>query len=225
MSYKYILKFDSGEEQVIDIQLDPSTYTAIPHKDTDLPDWALLEFGKCPICPFTAAQHKYCPIARNLAWITKTFSDKASTVMVDARVISKEREYFKHISLQGALSSAIGLYMATSGCPKMNFLKPMAKYHLPFASLNETIYRSVSTYLLQQYFRKKNGQEPDWDLNDLNKAYETITALNLAIVDRVRKASQKDANYNALIILDIFAKMVPWSISQGLHEKDFVFKD
>lgn len=225
MSYKYILKFDSGEEQTIDIHLDPSTYTVIPHKDADLPDWALLEFGKCAICPFTAAQHKYCPIARNLAGITKTFSDKASTVMVDARVVTKDREYFKHISLQGALSSAIGLYMATSGCPKMNFLKPMARYHLPFASLNETIYRSVSTYLLQQYFRKKNGQEPDWDLKDLNKAYETITVLNLAIVDRVRKASQKDANYNALIILDIFAKMVPWSIGQGLHEKDFVFKD
>jgi len=225
MSYKYILKFDNGEEQVIDIQLDPSTYTAIPREDANIPDWALLEFGKCSICPFTAAQHKYCPIARNLAGITTTFSDKASTVMVDARVIAKDREYFKHLSLQSALSSAIGLYMATSGCPKMNFLKPMAKYHLPFASLNETIYRSVSTYLLLQYFRKKKGQEPDWDLKDLNKAYATITVLNLAIVDRIRKASQKDANYNALIILDIFAKMVPWSIDQGLHEKDFLFRD
>ena len=143
----------------------------------------------------------------------------------EAKQDAKDREYFKRLSLQSALSSAIGLYMATSGCPRMNFLKPMAKYHLPFASLNETIYRSVSTYLLLQYFRKKKGQEPDWDLKDLNKAYATITVLNLAIVDRIRKASQKDANYNALIILDIFAKMVPWSIDQGLHEKDFLFRD
>lgn len=223
--YKYIIKFDGGREQVLDIQLDPSNYTIIPDKKADVPEWAMLEFGKCSVCPFTASQHKYCPVARNLAALTMTFSDQPSTVVVDARVITKDREYFKRTSLQTVLSSAIGLYMTTSGCPVMSVLKPMAKYHLPFANLNETIYRSVSAYLLQQYFRKKKGLEPDWDLKGLNKAYENITVLNLAIVDRVRKASQKDANYNALIILDVFAKMVPWTIDHGLSEKDFLLTD
>jgi len=225
MSYKYIIRFDSGEEQVIDIQLDPSTLAMIPAKDEDIPDWALLEFGKCSVCRFTAAQHKHCPIARNLAGITRTFADKASTMTVDVRVTAKDREYFKKTSLQDALSSAIGVCMATSGCPVMDVLRPMARYHLPFASLNETIYRSVSSYLLQQYFLKRKGQEPDWELKKLNRAYDEIKVLNLAIVDRVRKASQKDANYNALIILDIFAKMVPWTIDHGLPEKDFLFPE
>lgn len=220
--YKYIIKFDDGREQVIDINLDPSTYTIIPAVNENAPDWAMLEFGKCSVCPFSGTQHKYCPVARNLAALTLAFSDQASTVVVDARVIAKDREYFKRTSLQTVLSSAIGLYMTTSGCPVMSALKPMAKYHLPFANLNETIYRSVSAYLLQQYFRKKKGLEPDWDLKGLNKAYEDIAVLNLAIVDRVRKASQKDANYNALIILDVFAKMVPWTIDRGLSEKEFL---
>lgn len=223
--YKYIIRFEDGQEQVLDIKLDPSTYTLIPAAGENAPDWAMLEFGKCSVCPFNGTQHKYCPIARNLASLTLTFSNHASTVMVDARVITKDREYFKRTSLQTVLSSAIGLYMTTSGCPVMSILKPMAKYHLPFANLNETIYRSVSTYLLQQYFRKKKGLEPDWDLKDLNKAYDAIKVLNLAIVDRVRKASQKDANYNALIILDVFAKMVPWTIDHGLSEKEFLLTD
>ncbi len=223
--YKYIIRFEDGQEQVLDIKLDPSTYTLIPAAGDGAPDWAMLEFGKCSVCPFNGTQHKYCPIARNLAALTLTFSNHASTVMVDARVIAKDREYFKRTSLQTVLSSAIGLYMTTSGCPVMSILKPMAKYHLPFANLNETIYRSVSTYLLQQYFRKKKGLEPDWDLKDLNKAYDAIKVLNLAIVDRVRKASQKDANYNALIILDVFAKMVPWTIDHGLSEKEFLLTD
>jgi hypothetical protein len=218
--YKYIIRLDDGAEHVIDIRLDPSTYTLIPPKLENVPDWAMLEFGKCSVCPFNGTQHKYCPIARNLSGVALTFSNQASTVMVDARVVTKDREYSKRTSLQGVLSSALGLLMTTSGCPVMDVLKPMAKYHLPFASLNETIYRSVSSYLLQQYFRKKKGLEPDWDLKGLNKAYEDITVLNLAIVDRVRKASQKDANYNALIILDVFAKMVPWSIDHGLSEKE-----
>ena len=225
MFYKYVIRFDSGEEQVIDIRLDPSTLTVIPDRSADTPDWAMLEFGKCPVCPFDGTEHKYCPVAQNLAGITRTFSSKPSTDVVDARVITGEREYFKRTSLQEVLSSAIGIYMTTSGCPVMNVLKPMAKYHLPFASLNETIYRSVSSYLMQQYFRKRRGLEPDWDLKGLNKAYDDIKLLNVATVDRVRKASQKDANYNALIILDVFAKMVPWTIDHGLSEKDLLLPD
>ncbi|MDO8805036.1 MAG: hypothetical protein Q7R35_11440 [Elusimicrobiota bacterium] len=225
MFYKYIIKFDSGEEKTIDIELDPSTLNITPKITADFPEWTLLDYGKCIVCPFNDASHKYCPIAQNLAEVTNMFSDKASTMIVDARVVTKEREYFKRTSLQSALSSVIGIYMVTSGCPVMEILKPMARHHLPFASLNETVFRSISSYLLQQYFRKKKGLEPDWELQKLGKAYETIEVLNRAIVDRVRRASQKDANYNALIILDVFAKMVPFTIDQSLPTKEFRHPD
>ena len=225
MSYKYIIKFDGGEEKTIDIQLDPDTLSLLPREVPDPPQWALLDQGKCRLCPFDGASQKYCPVALNLAAITRDFSDKASTVLVDARVVTREREYFKHTSLQSVLSSAIGIYMVTSGCPVMDTLKPMAAYHLPFASLSETVYRSVSSYLLQQYLRMKKGLEPDWELKKLTKAYEDIEVVNLAIVDRIRKDSQKDANYNAVIILDVFAKMVPRTIDQSLPSKGFRLPD
>lgn len=215
MYYKYTIKFPDAEEQVIDIQIDSHTLTAMPASDSQPPDWARLEFCKCSVCPF-GSEREFCPVAANLAGVTRLFADKASVDIVEVRVISHEREYFKKTSLQNALSSIIGLYMATSGCPVMEPLKPMARHHLPFATLEETAFRAISTYLLQQYKNKQKGGQPDWDLTELRKAYKSIESLNVSMTDRVRKSSNKDANYNAVIILDAFAKMVPFSIDRGI---------
>lgn len=220
MVYKYIITYEDKRETVIDIELDPQTMNLPAKTGSDFPDWTRLDFCKCPVCPYDAASKPFCPVAVNLAEITRLFSDKASTMVVDTRVISKQREYFRRGSLQTALSSIIGICMPTSGCKVLELLKPMSRHHLPFASLEETVFRSVSSYLLLQYLRKKKGLEPDWDLEKLQKSYKDIEALNSAMTDRVRKASEKDANYNAVIILDAFAKMVPWSITQGLPDKD-----
>ncbi|MDD2805742.1 MAG: hypothetical protein PHV33_09315 [Elusimicrobiales bacterium] len=225
MFCKYTIKFEDGQEKVIDIDVDPATYTVKPAAGGEPPAWALLENNKCPMCPLDGAAHKYCPIAQNLADITRTFADKASTMVVETRVLTQEREYFKKTSLQSALSSVIGIYMVTSGCPVMRILTPMARFHLPFATLAETVYRSISSYLLRQYLRRKKGLEPDWELKKLNEAYKTIETLNLCITNRVRSASSKDANYNAVIILDAFAKMVPWNIDRGLSEKDLMLPE
>ncbi len=225
MFYKYIIKFDNAEEKIIDIQLDPVTLTVPPKKDGDFPQWALLDCDKCSICPYNSASHKYCPIALNLAEVTRIFSDKASSMTVDVRVVTGEREYFKRTSLESALSSVIGIYMVTSGCLAMDVLKPMVRYHLPFASLSETAYRSVSSYLMQQYFKQKKGLEPDWELKKLSKGYEAIEILNRAMVNRLRGASAKDANYNAVVILDIFAKMVPQALDQSLPVKEFLLPE
>lgn len=225
MFYKYILRFEDGEEKVIDVQLDPATMNILPKKGGDFPEWALLDFKKCGVCPFNSAVRKYCPIALNLAGVMRMFSGKTSAAIVDARVVTREREYSKRTSLAAALSSVIGIYMVTSGCPKMAVLKSMVRYHLPFATLSETAYRSISTYLLQQYFRKKKGLKPDWELKKLIKAYADIEVLNRTMVDRLRKADTTDANYSAVIVLDVFAKMVPMAISESLAIKKILLPE
>ena len=225
MFYKYIIKFDEGEVKTVNIELDPSTLSVLPGNDSEIPDWALLDCAKCSICPYDKTTHKYCPLALNLAGVTKLFQDKASTETVDASVITKEREYFKRTTLQVALSSILGLYMVTSGCPVMDILKPMAKHHLPFSTLDEGIYRSMSSYLMQQYLRKTRGLDPDWEMKKLAKAYELIGILNLAIVERLSKTYVKDANNNALIILDVFARMIPMTIDQKRPTKEYILPE
>jgi len=225
ISYKYLFRFDGGEEKVLDIQLDTVTLDLLPKERARIPEWALLGYSKCDSCPYDEASQNCCPIALNLTDVIETFSNKASYEKVEVRVVTGEREYLKRTTLQEALSSAIGIYMVTSGCSVMNVLKPMVRHHLPFASLNETMFRTISTYLMAQYFLKQKGQEPDWELKNLLAAYGKIESLNKAIVERFRNASAKDANYNALIILDVFAKLVPITIEQVLSKKDLRFSE
>lgn len=219
--YKFTFKFDNQEEKVLDIQLDPDTLDLLPKKRDKAPAaWTALDFAKCPVCPYNSSEKPHCPIAVNVAEVLELFADKESFKPVDVRVTTEEREYFKRTTLQSALSSAIGIYMASSGCSVMSVLKPMVRHHLPFASIDETMFRTVSTYLVGQYISKHKGGEPDWEMTKLIKAYKRIEELNKAIVARFRQVSTRDANYNALIILDIFAKFVPMTIERTLSKKD-----
>ncbi len=57
---------------------------------------------------------------------------------------------YAETTAQQAMSSVLGLIMATAGCPWTDRLRPMARFHLPFASDAETLYRSISMFLLSR---------------------------------------------------------------------------
>ena len=67
---------------------------------------------------------------------------------VGVTVVQAERTVHAETTAQQAMSSVLGLIMATAGCPWTDRLRPMARFHLPFASEVETLYRSVSMFLL-----------------------------------------------------------------------------
>ena len=73
--------------------------------------------------------------------------------MVTVTVRTDERTFTKETMIQHGLSPLVGIIMTTGGCPIMEHLKPMVRFHLPFASLEETIFRMVSMYLMVQYYR------------------------------------------------------------------------
>jgi hypothetical protein len=129
----------------------------------------------------------------------------------------------KGTTAQRAVSSLMGLVMATSGCPHMSFLKPMARYHLPLATAEETIFRAVSTYLLEQYFRHKQALSVDLDLENLKKIYAEIRIVNIAMTSRLRTLCVQDSAINAVVLLDIFAKLLPSSVEESLEEIRYLF--
>jgi hypothetical protein len=101
----------------------------------------------------------------------------------------------------------------------MKFLKPMAYFHLSFSSVEETVVRAISLYLLKQYFIWKSGGEPDWNLKKLEQHYQNVRQVNQGILRRIRSLSKKgDADLNALVILDDFALNLDLEISMGLEE-------
>jgi hypothetical protein len=99
----------------------------------------------------------------------------------------------------------------------------MARYHLPFATQEETIFRVVSTYLLEQYFRHKQALSIDMELDNLKKVYGEIQIVNKAMSSRLRTIGIEDSAVNAVVLLDIFAKMMPYSIEDSLEEIRYLF--
>ncbi|HTL13118.1 MAG TPA: hypothetical protein VL588_11550 [Bdellovibrionota bacterium] len=179
--------------------------------------WTRLEHHQCQDCPLKPKESPLCPVAVNLADLVETFAAAASYGRVRVRVETEERVFLKDTSLQEGLFSVFGLIMATSGCPVMDFLRPMARYHLPFATTEETLARSTSFYLLRQYFKKSAGGRPDWDLQDLKRRYAGVEKVNNGILDRVREVIQKgDADPNALVILQVFAQTAGMEIDTQL---------
>jgi hypothetical protein len=105
----------------------------------------------------------------------------------------------------------------------MEPLRPLVRFHLPFASMEETEFRIVSMYLVAQYFRDKNGKDADWQLAGLQEIYNKVKDVNIYFAKRLRSATSKDASVNALVILDCFAKAVPFAVKTTLsdYEKHF----
>ncbi|MEK9149673.1 MAG: hypothetical protein AAB267_06475 [Candidatus Desantisbacteria bacterium] len=221
--YTYIFNLGNGKEKEFHVRLNAETLNCIQPKEIVNPEWTRLEYSQCRNCPLTVSQYEFCPIAANLVEPIAFFKDSISYEKADVLVKTKERDIFGKTTIQKGLSSLIGIYMVTSGCPIMEKLKPMVYQHLPFASPEETVYRATSMYLLGQYFLNKEGKEADWELKGLVKIYEKIRIVNEDICKRLRDAASEDASVNAVVILNVFVDMLSFSIERGLNRLKHLF--
>ena len=216
---QYRFKFGKGVEKLFDVRLNRETLDLIQSKRESYPEWVNLSFFKCLTCPLEEVHYPSCPIAANLVDLVDFFRDMISYKEVDLQIHCEERTYCKHTTLQQGISSLVGIYMVTSGCPIMEKLKPMVRYHLPFASLKETQYRVLSMYLLAQYFKHRQGKEPDWDLKNLVRIYDDVQTVNKYFCQRLSGIHIEDATLNAMVKLDMFAKHISASINRDALDK------
>jgi len=219
ISFQYRFVFGRGFERTIDVNLDKKTLNLIQTRKASYPEWTALESFQCPNCSLDGDNHVFCPIAVNLVGLVDFFRDMISYKEVNLLIRSEERAYIKHTTLQQGISSLVGIYMVTSGCPVMDKLKPMVRFHLPFATLRETQYRVISMYLLAQYFLYRRGKKPDWELKNLVTIYDDIQIVNKGFFKRLAHIKIKDATLNALVKLDIFAKYVSTSINRDVLDE------
>ena len=206
---EYCYEFKTGTSTTFKLDLDRETLRLRRERKTDPPLWALLNHKRCENCPLDVKEHLYCPVALNFVDIADRFKDIVSHENVAVTVTTEDRTYAKNTTIQQGLSPLIGIVMATSGCPVLDHLKPMVRFHLPFASLDETVFRMVSMHLLVQYYRSREGLQAEWGLDGLTRVYAAVSLVNRDFANRLRDAAKKDANINALVNLDCFASMVP----------------
>ncbi|MFZ5441191.1 MAG: DUF6901 family protein [Myxococcota bacterium] len=222
---RYEFTLPESKRAEFTVNLDPKTLENLAPPPATPPDWTRLDFEQCPNCPLTTKDCAACPVALKLSDVVAEFAHVFSFEKVNARVTVPERAYLaENVSAQSALSSLLGVYMVTSGCPLLSKLRPMVRLHLPFAGELETLARSTSMYLLGQYFVMKHGGTPDWSLEGLAEIYRQTSKVNRAFARRLRAAAPKDANVNALIILHSFAEAVPDTIEDQLDELGFLFQ-
>ena len=159
---KYIFKFPDLEYS---FEVD-SERTEQAHSG---PDWCELSCCQCPNCPLTSDESFYCPAALDMHQVAETFRDMPSIENCDVTVLSKEVTYQKKCDVQEGLRSLLGLIMATSNCPILGRMRPLAKHHLPFSELEEMLVRMSGAYLISQYLNKENNEESDWELTYFKK--------------------------------------------------------
>ena len=219
--YRFLHK--DGHESRFEVALDPETLMhALPEGEP--PAWTALGNKQCPNCPLKEASHPHCPVARNLAPVIAAFKDSLSYEEVEVIIATPQREFRKKVPLQSGVSALFGLVMVTSGCPILDRLRPMVYTHLPFATVQETFVRAISTYLLGQYLALRRGEAPDWELKGLVRAYEEINVVNEAFVARLRSVTANDATWNAIVTLDCFSKIASFSIlGRPIAEVERVF--
>lgn len=190
---------------------------------SDPPSWAQLECKQCKHCPLSSATHPYCPVALCVVDISPKLEQIASYDEVVAHIKLPERNVSITTSIQRVISSLLGLLFACSGCPHMAFFKPMARFHLPLASEEDTLFRAAGMYLIAQYLSRKNGLDADWDLNGLSQIYKNVKEINKKIAERIRASLHSDAPVNAVILLDLLASFLPSAIEEKLSEIEPIF--
>ena len=225
VTIEYQFRLSSGVERTFTVRLKKPTFEIISVRQSVLPEWTKLTHHQCSNCPLDPQQHARCPIAANLVDVIEAFRDCLSTEEADITIRSESREYHKRSPVQYGVGSLMGLYMVVSGCPIMDKLRPMVYTHLPFATVEDTMFRAVSMYLLAQYFLSQRGKTPDWKLEKLVRIYEDISVVNQSFAKRLLSINPKDASLNGLVGLDCFATATAFSIVQdSLHEIEPLFR-
>jgi len=224
LKFLYKLLFPDNTLIEFPVVIDQYDCTVIHQDDLVPPDWAKLDYQQCSNCPLEAITTPFCPVAINLIPVLRLCKSFPSYQNVKLEVITAERTISGDTTMQRALSSILGLIMATSPCPHTEYFKPMARFHLPLASEDETIYRAASMYFLAQYFRRKDGLDCKLDLDQLKNNYENLQIINKALAKRLQVAVNNDSTVNAVVLLDLLSKAVTWSIEDDLEEIRYLFR-
>jgi hypothetical protein len=96
----------------------------------------------------------------------------------------------------------------------------MARFHLPFASELETVYRSVCMFLLAREMAGAGGADGYAALRAL---YENLHVVNRGMSRRLGAAAQTDPARNAMALLDAYTTLLPAALETSLEELEGLF--
>jgi len=185
LSISYFFHFDEKDEVVFETIINtPSMIHSLPRNYVP-PEWA--KTFRCSICPSPPDDATCCNMCGSIAYLVNEFKAHKPDEPCTISVRTENRNYTLKQDFQTGFFSILGLYLATSDCPHLCFLKPLARFHLPFASSIETTFRTIGAYLLGEFFKSRKGTTPDWNLQNLAEAYKRVSTVNTEIISHLKK--------------------------------------
>ncbi|MGD2112840.1 MAG: hypothetical protein PVI50_05600 [Gammaproteobacteria bacterium] len=205
----YCISNAEGHAQQYLIRLDRESARLLNPPPASPPGWTRLQVCQCTNCPLAIQTHPHCPLAVQVAQVVDDWASAFSFQEVEYSVTLDERRFTGTTEARKILGSLLGLIMATSDCPRMSFLRPLARFHLPLASPEETAFRALSAYLLERYFSGGETESTDTFAGFIER-YQEIQTVNEGLAARFRQASREDAVIDAMLGLDLLAHRVPF---------------
>ena len=212
---RYRFDLPDGSQKSLDFTFGVEDFRLSNAAPDAPPFWTDLKFNQCANCPLNAAEHPHCPAALQMASAIEPLKALVSFDTVGVTVTQAERTIYAKTTAQQAMSSVLGLIMATAGCPWTDRLRPMARFHLPFASEAETVYRSIGMFLLA---RELTGAGHAQGFAALAELYENLHVVNRDMSRRLGAAAQTDPVRNAMALLDAYATLLPAALESSLEE-------
>jgi hypothetical protein len=212
---RYCFDLPDGSQKFLDFSFDAADFRLSNAAPPAPPFWTALTFNQCANCPLSAADHPHCPAALQMAPAVELLNTLVSFETVGVTVTQAERTVHARTTAQLAMTSVLGLIMATAGCPWADRFRPMARFHLPFANEAETVYRSISMFLLA---RELAGAGRTQGFAALEHLYENLHVVNRGMSRRLGAAARTDPAQNAMALLDAYATLLPAALETSLEE-------
>jgi hypothetical protein len=212
---RYGFDLPDGSKKQLDLRFDALNFRLTNAVPDEPPFWSELKFSQCANCPLSSDEHTHCPSALHMAPAVESLKELVSFDAVGVTVHQAERTVHAETTAQQALSSVLGLIMATSGCPWTDRLRPMARFHLPFASELETVFRSVCMFLLA---RELAGADGTHGFAPLRELYDNLHVVNRDMSRRLGAATRTDPARNAMALLDSYTTLLPAALESSLQD-------
>lgn len=219
----YQFRLPDGRDVMYDLLFDPKSFALLNTPPKRSPEWARLEHEQCPNCPLDAAEHTYCPVAVHLAPVLRDCGNLRSYEHVHLHVIRRERIVTQYTSAQHGLAAIMGLIMPSCGCPRIEFLRPMARFQLLVANEVETLYLALATYALSRLLRARSALPAESSLDGLALIGRDLEVVYGALAKRLGSACSQDAALNALVTLTGNAQLMMLAPNEHLDEIEALF--
>jgi hypothetical protein len=196
MITRYQVKSETGDQFSFNVQnhmdLDPQELNS----RIDLPDWVKLEFHQCTNCPYKSENITFCPAAFEMQDVILQCSNCISYERAELSRIDEEGTVTTETDMQKALFAVIGEKVISSGCSRLNSRQWSLGYYSILTTPVNLFYRSISSYLMRQFFTFSGNCDPDLK-GHLDYLDEVISIFG-KLFERIRGETRQDANNNAL---------------------------